>query len=133
MRVLASYVQLPDTGAVQQESLISSEIVTFSTNGFEVTPMDAISAAANVAKGTLSYNFDSKEGIVNAIVERDAVAVEARLASIETDLKLGFVDKFTASVGDMTELIVASYLKLHRMKYIIYSRYQYQAIRLSSI
>ena len=27
------------------------------------------------------------------------VAVEARLASTETDLKLGFVDKFTASVG----------------------------------
>jgi len=82
-----------------QSAILDAAIELFSTNGFEVTPMDAISAAANVAKGTLYYHFDSKEGIVNVIVERDAVAVEVRLASIETDLKLSFFDKFTASVG----------------------------------
>jgi AcrR family transcriptional regulator len=82
-----------------QSAILDATIELFSTTGFEVTPMDAISAAANVAKGTLYYHFDSKEGIVNAIAERDAAAVEARLASIETDLKLSFVDKFTASVG----------------------------------
>ena len=80
--------------------------------------MDAIAVAAKVAKGTLYYHYASKEGIVNAIVERDAAAVEAKLASIEADAGLGFVEKFAAFVTALMDLIVASFLKLHRMKYI---------------
>ena len=80
--------------------------------------MDAIAVAAEVAKGTLYYHYASKEGIVDALVEREAAAVEARLASFETDLGLGFVEKFAASVGALTDLIIASFSKLHKMKYI---------------
>jgi len=107
-----------ERAAETRSAILEAAIELFISNGFEATPMDAISTAANVAKGTLYYHFDSKEGIVNAIVERDAAAVEARIASIEADIGLGFVEKFEASVSAMTDLIIASYSKLHRMKYI---------------
>ena len=99
-------------------AILDAAIELFTANGFEATPMDAIAVAAKVAKGTLYYHYGSKEGIVNAIVERDAAAVEARLASIEADAGLGFVEKFAAFVTALMDLIVASFLKLHRMKYI---------------
>ncbi len=99
-------------------AILDAAIELFTANGFEATPMDAIAVAAKVAKGTLYYHYASKEGIVNAIVERDAAAVEAKLASIEADVGLGFVEKFAASITAMTELIIASFSKLHRMKYI---------------
>jgi AcrR family transcriptional regulator len=101
-----------------QSAILDAAIELFSTNGFEVTPMESISTAANVAKGTLYYHFDSKEGIVDAIVERDAVIVEGRLGAIETDTQLNFIDKATAAIGAMTELISASFSKLRKMKFI---------------
>ena len=80
--------------------------------------MDAIAADAHVAKGTLYYQFNSKEGIVDAIVERDAEAIRAHLDHIEADSESGFIDKLAALIGAMTELITASYLKIGKMKYI---------------
>jgi len=99
-------------------AILDAAIELFTANGFETTPMDAIAVAAKVAKGTLYYHFSSKEGIVNAIVERDAAAVEARLSSITADANLGVVEKFSAYVLALTELLAVSFSKLHRMKYI---------------
>ena len=111
-------MHLKDRISETSEAIMDAAIELFTTNGFEATPMDAIAVAADVAKGTLYYHFASKEGIVNAIVERDAAAVEARLATIEADAGMGFVEEFAASVAATTELICASFLKLHQMKFI---------------
>jgi len=110
-------MHLKDRVSETSGAIMDAAIELFTTKGFEATPMDAIAVAANVAKGTLYYHFASKEGIVNAIVERDAAAVEARLVAIEAD-GLGFVEEFTASVAATAELIGASFMKLHRMKFI---------------
>jgi AcrR family transcriptional regulator len=101
-----------------RSAILDAAIGLFTAKGFETTPMDEIAVAANVAKGTLYYHYDSKEGIVNAIVERDAATVEAKLAPIEADIGLGFAEKFASSIAAITDLLVASFSKLHRMKYI---------------
>ncbi len=101
-----------------QTVILNTAIKLLRTKGFVATPMDTIAKAANVAKGTLYYHFDSKEGIVDAIVERDAMVVHTELARIETDPSLGFIDKLTVFMSTMTELIVASYSKLKSIKYI---------------
>ena len=101
-----------------RSAILDAAIELFTTNGFETTQMDAIAIAAKVAKGTLYYHFASKEGIVDAIVERDATTVETRLAEIESRDGLGFVEKLGASVATMTELLRTTYSTIHRMKNI---------------
>jgi AcrR family transcriptional regulator len=106
--------QVQDT----RDAILDAAIELFITEGFEATPMDSIAASANVAKGTLYYHFASKEGIVNAVVERYAAAMDARLAIVEMDAKLSFMEKLSAAVSAMEELNTIHFSKLHRMKYI---------------
>jgi AcrR family transcriptional regulator len=101
-----------------QATILDSAIELFIADGFEKTSMEAIASAAGVAKGTLYYHFDSKEGIVDAVIERYAVSAESALDSIERDRTLDFVSKLTALVAAMEELNTAVFSKLHRMRYI---------------
>jgi AcrR family transcriptional regulator len=101
-----------------QNTILDAAIELFISEGFEKTPMDGIASAAKVAKGTLYYHFASKEGIVDAIVERYAADIEKRLASIASNSALGFVEKLGQVGSAIEELNTAHFSKLHRMKYI---------------
>jgi AcrR family transcriptional regulator len=100
------------------DTILDAAIELFISAGFETTPMDAIAAAAGVAKGTLYYHFKSKEGIVEAIVERYIVSVEKTFSAIETDETRGPLEKLTAITDAMKDINMATFSKLHRMKYI---------------
>jgi AcrR family transcriptional regulator len=100
------------------DSILDASIELFIRYGFEKTSMDTIAVAAKVAKGTLYYHFASKEGIVDAIVERYAAEGEARLSAIAADGGKGFVEKLGAAVAVLSDLNNASFSRLHRMKYI---------------
>ena len=107
-----------DTRATDTRSaILDAAIDLFISQGFETTPMDAIADAAGVAKGTLYYHFDSKEGIVDAIVARYAAEGEARLATA-ADGSMPFVDTMLAAVDVLDELNNRHFSRLHRMKYI---------------
>ena len=80
--------------------------------------MDAIALKAGVAKGTLYYHFKSKEGIVEAIVERFVVSAESAFAEIVEDRSLDPFEKLRAIIERETELDAASFRRLHKMKYI---------------
>jgi Transcriptional regulator len=101
-----------------RDRILDAAIDLFIEAGFETTPMDAIAERAKVAKGTLYYHFKSKEGIVEAIVERFVVGAEAAFASIVEDRSIGPLAKLEAMTAKMTELNIASFTKLHRMKFI---------------
>jgi AcrR family transcriptional regulator len=100
-----------------QSSILDAAVDLFIAQGFESTPMDAIANAAGVAKGTLYYHFDSKEGIVDAIVARYAEEGEAGLAEIASG-SAPFVDKLEAVAAVLGELNNRHFSRLHRMKYI---------------
>ena len=101
-----------------RDAILDAAIELFIEAGFETTSMDAIALRANVAKGTLYYHFRSKEGIVEAIVERFALGAEEAFEMIVRDPALGPMEKLAAITTKETELNIASFSKLHRMKYI---------------
>lgn len=100
------------------DAILDAAIDLFIETGFETTSMDAIAAKAGVAKGTLYYHFKSKEGIVEAIVERFVVGAERAFESIVADPSIGPMGKLEAITAKMTELNIGAFPKLHHMKYI---------------
>jgi len=101
-----------------RDIVLDAAIDLFVAQGFETTSMDAIAMAAKVAKGTLYYYFQSKEGIVDAIVERYAQTMETRLSAVAADRHLGFTGKLAAFVAAMKEINSATFARLHHVRYI---------------
>ncbi|EES50510.1 TetR/AcrR family transcriptional regulator [Clostridium botulinum] len=52
-----------------KKSIFNSSIEVFSKSGYRGATMDEIATTAGLAKGTLYYNFNSKEEIFNFIVD----------------------------------------------------------------
>jgi AcrR family transcriptional regulator len=101
-----------------RNAILDAAIELFMREGFEKTSMDAIALAAEVAKGTLYYHYDSKEGIVDAVVERYAKTMEARLAAVEADRRLGFAVKLAAFAVALKQVNSTTFSKLHHVRYI---------------
>jgi TetR/AcrR family transcriptional regulator len=51
-------------------AIISSAVEVFARKGYEKATIDEVAASANIAKGTVFYNFKSKEDIFFAILEQ---------------------------------------------------------------
>lgn len=105
-------------GQSTADAILDAAIELFIESGFEQTSMDAIAEAADVAKGTLYYHFSSKEGLVEAIIERYASSCEAALEEIVRDTWLDALQKLEQMNIKQVELNEASFTKLHRMKFI---------------
>ena len=101
-----------------RNTILDTAIELFIREGFEKTSMDAIALQAKVAKGTLYYHYDSKEGIVDAVVERYAKAMEERLSLVESDRCLGLAGKLEAFTAALEEVNSKTFSKLHRVRYI---------------
>jgi AcrR family transcriptional regulator len=100
-----------------QDAILDAAIDLFIETGFETTSMDAIAEKAGVAKGTLYYHFRSKEGIVDAVVERFVREAEAAFEVIVGSPADALV-KLKALVEKETELDAQSFSRLHRMRNI---------------
>ena len=51
-------------------SIIRASVEIFAAKGYEKATLDEIAASAKIAKGTIFYNFKSKEEIFFAIIEK---------------------------------------------------------------
>ena len=100
-----------------QDAILDAAIDRFIDAGFESTSMDAIALKAGVAKGTLYYHFKSKEGIIDAVVERFVLEAEAAFETI-VGTAAEPLAKLRALVGKETELDAKSFSRLHRMRNI---------------
>ena len=60
----------------------------FARNGFDATSVDDVAEAAGFSKGALYYNFESKDELLEALVERNiadlVMSLEAALADAHT-------------------------------------------------
>jgi len=101
-----------------RDAILDAAIDLFVKEGFEKTSMDAIALAAGVAKGTLYYHFASKEGIIDAVVERYARTMEARLDAVEADQSLTLVERMEAFSRVTKEVSAATFSKLHYVRYV---------------
>ena len=100
------------------DMILEAALDLFIANGFIETPMDAIAEKAGVAKGTLYYHYKSKEGIVDALLERYALRLEYELGPILDDRTLDFRQKLIAVQTTLTKIIRETFSRLHKMRYI---------------
>jgi AcrR family transcriptional regulator len=62
-----------------REAIISAAGAVFHKYGFRKTTMDEIAIAAHKGKSSIYYYFSSKEEVFQAVVEKEALALRARL------------------------------------------------------
>jgi len=72
--------------------IFESAIKIFSESGYRGATMDEIAANAGLAKGTLYYNFASKEEIFNFIVEEGIQILQNQVMEVQ-DMNIGPIEK----------------------------------------
>ncbi|MGH9182846.1 MAG: TetR/AcrR family transcriptional regulator [Acidimicrobiales bacterium] len=55
-----------------RDRIVDAALVSFAARGYEATSLDTLGAALGVRKQTVLHHFGSKEGLLDAVVERSA-------------------------------------------------------------
>ena len=66
-----------------KKAIFEAAINVFATSGYNGSTVDEIASKANVAKGTLYYNFKSKEEIFNFVISKGLEIWHEKLTDIE--------------------------------------------------
>ncbi len=91
---------------MKRQIILDSAAVLFSQKGFHQTRMDEIAQHANVAKGTLYYNFSSKSQLFEATVTQGLTSIIDGISNqLESDLP------FPEHFHMLIELTIDLYLK----------------------
>ena len=84
---MARVVKAPD---VRRSELIACAQQLFFTNGYEKTSVSDIIAEVGVAKGTFYYYFDSKQAILEAMIDElldQSMAILQEIVADETKVR----------------------------------------------
>lgn len=54
------------------ERIVDAALVSFATRGYDATSLDALATTLGLSKQTLLYHFHTKEGLLDAVVDRSA-------------------------------------------------------------
>jgi AcrR family transcriptional regulator len=68
-----------------RDSIMAAATELFAARGVTSTSIDDIAEAAGIAKGSIYYNFESKAGLVEAIMDRSSELLTAALAEAAKD------------------------------------------------
>jgi AcrR family transcriptional regulator len=98
------------------DRILDAALELFVQEGFEETPMDAVAERAGVAKGTLYYHYKSKEGIVDALVERYASEMKAKIEPLLADSTLDFANKYESLAKTLSAYNHATLSRLHKIR-----------------
>ena len=67
--------------ARNREALLAAADALIDEHGVEAVTMDAVAARAGVGKGTVFRRFDSREGLMGAVLDRSETAFQAAIIS----------------------------------------------------
>jgi AcrR family transcriptional regulator len=84
-----------------RERLMDAAVEVFSENGFEGSSLELICERAGLTRGAFYYNFDSKEALFLALMERELDDALVTIAPVATPSDKDF--------GDVVELVSALY------------------------
>lgn len=102
------------TLAMKRKKILEAAAIVFSRKGFHQARMDEIAAMANVAKGTLYYNFSSKSMLFSATVTEGLESIVKQVSErLEADLP--FLEHFHMLI----ENIISLYLKNNKLARIL--------------
>ncbi|MBJ8325556.1 TetR/AcrR family transcriptional regulator [Streptococcus pacificus] len=79
---------------VKRHDILREAQVLFAQNGYEKTSVNAILNRVGIAKGTFYYYFNSKEEVLDAIIEEITDMAVARARQVASDASLSAIDKF---------------------------------------
>lgn len=99
---------------MKRKKILDAAAVVFSKKGFHQARMDEIAALANVAKGTLYYNFSSKSMLFSATVTEGLETIIKHITE-KLDSNLPFIDLFRLLI----ETVISLYLKNNRLAKIL--------------
>ncbi|MBU2514991.1 TetR/AcrR family transcriptional regulator [bacterium] len=99
---------------MKRKKILEAAAIVFSKKGFHQARMDEIAAVANVAKGTLYYNFSSKSMLFSATVTEGLETI-VKQVSEKLDLDLPFSEHFRLLI----ETMISLYLKNSRLARIL--------------
>lgn len=66
----------------KQESIINAALKLFATEGYASTSTSKVAKSAGVSEGLIFRHFNSKEGLLNAILEKSAEAARVMMADV---------------------------------------------------
>lgn len=66
-------------GSSTSDRILDAALDAFGTRGYEATSLDALAAELDLTKQTILYWFGSKEGLLEAVVDRSALALASAL------------------------------------------------------
>jgi TetR/AcrR family transcriptional regulator len=90
-------------GRSTPERIVESALVAFGTRGYEATSLDDLARDLGIRKQTILYWFPSKEALLDAVVDRCAAEVAARLERAVAGAGEGF-DRVESIVRAMFRL-----------------------------
>lgn len=99
---------------MKRKKILEAAAIVFSKKGFHQARMDEIATMANVAKGTLYYNFSSKSMLFSATVTEGLETIVKQITE-KLDSNLAFVDHFHMLIEHMIFL----YLKNNKLAKIL--------------
>ncbi len=99
---------------MKRKKILEAAAVVFSKKGFHQARMDEIAALANVAKGTLYYNFSSKSMLFSATVTEGLETI-VKQVSEKLNSDLPFIEHFRLLI----ETMISLYLKNNRLAKIL--------------
>ena len=79
---------------VRRNEIIDVASELFNKKGYEQTAISDIVKKANVAQGTFYYYFESKDDVLNAIIERWITEIKKALEQIVENRKMNALQKF---------------------------------------
>lgn len=88
---------------MKRKKILEAAAIVFSKKGFHQARMDEIASLANVAKGTLYYNFSSKSMLFSATVT-EGLETMIRQVSERLDSNLPFKEHFRILIENMITL-----------------------------
>ncbi len=78
---------------VRKEEILDIAERLFETTGFNGTSTNDILNAAGIARGTLYHHFESKEAVLDAVVQRACKEALASAAKVATDRSIPVLDR----------------------------------------
>lgn len=85
----------------KKNQILEVSLSLFLEKGFDKTSITDILERLNIARGTLYYHFESKEAIMDAIIERAGLQIMTELENIGNDPSLSVYEKFFALFAGM--------------------------------
>lgn len=102
---MSSPIRRPGRTSVTKQKLFDATLRLVGTHGLAALTVDEIAAEAGVAKGTVYYNFRSKDGLIEALLRYGVELLGNRLRAAEqvetdrvleslVDSALGFIEEY---------------------------------------